>query len=156
MDLQPITREGREKLMKELDRLKYEEMPKVEEAIGEAMAHGDVTDNSDFRAAIEARGLLEAKIRQLVDRLARSYIVDTSKIPRDVVAFASKVTVKDLDTGDEEVFEIVGEGETDVLENKIAVNAPVAQGLLSHKVGDKVEISVPRGILKFEILNITV
>jgi len=98
--------------------------------------------------------MLEAKIRQLDDKLARTEIVDSSNIPTDAVHFGAKVEVKDLDTGDIENYELVGAGDDDPINDKILVSSPFAQAFLEHKVGDKVEVNAPAGVLRFEILKI--
>ena len=99
--------------------------------------------------------MLQAKINLLKDKLARASIVDTSKLPKDEVNFGSRVVVKDLDFGDEETFYIVGAGEEDYDEGRILITSPLAQGLVGKKIGEKVEIDVPAGTTKFEILEVS-
>ena len=98
--------------------------------------------------------MLQAKINLLRDKLARSRIVDMTTLPKDEVVFGSTVVVKDLDFGDNEEFTLVGAGDEDYDNGKIQITSPLAQGLVGHKVGDKVEIQVPRGTVKFQILEI--
>ena len=150
----PMTRTGYDKLCAELERLQNEEMPKIEERIGAARAEGDLSENAEYHGARESQGLLQAKINLLKDKIARGDIIDTSTLPKDEVAFGSKVVVKDLEFGDEEVFVMVGAGEEDYDNGRILVTSPLAQGLMGKKVGEKVEIDVPAGKMKFEILNI--
>ncbi len=149
-----MSQDGFEKLKKELDEMKNVKRPEIQEAIATARAYGDLKENAEYHAAREAQGMLEAKIRQLDDKLARTEIVDSSNIPTDAVHFGAKVEVEDLDTGDIENYELVGAGDDDPINDKILVSSPFAQAFLEHKVGDKVEVNAPAGVLKFKILKI--
>jgi transcription elongation factor GreA len=153
-DLIPMTRAGYDKLKAELDQLQQVEMPKIAERIANARAEGDLSENAEYHGARESQGLLQAKINLLSDKLARASIVDTSKMPRDQVAFGATVVVMDLDFQDEETFVLVGAGEEDYDSGKILVTSPLAQGLMGSKVGDRVEIPVPAGTMRFEIREI--
>lgn len=153
-DLIPMTRAGYDKLKAELDQLQQVEMPKIAERIANARAEGDLSENAEYHGARESQGLLQAKINLLSDKLARASIVDTSKVPRDQVAFGATVVVMDLDFQDEETFVLVGAGEEDYDSGKILVTSPLAQGLMGSKVGDRVEIPVPAGTMRFEIREI--
>ncbi len=153
-ELIPVTRVGYEKLKAELDHLEHEEMPKITDRIAKARSEGDLSENAEYHGARESQGLLQAKINVLRDKLARASIVDTSKAPRDQVAFGATVIVKDLEFGDEETFVLVGAGEEDYDAGRILVTSPLAQGLIGGKVGQKVEILVPAGTMKFEIREI--
>jgi transcription elongation factor GreA len=153
-DLIPMTRTGYDKLKAELDNLQQVEMPKIAQRIASARAEGDLSENAEYHGARESQGLLQAKINLLSDKLARASIVDTSKVPKDQVSFGATVIVKDLKFGDEETFVLVGAGEEDYDAGKILVTSPLAQGLLGTKVGQKVEIPVPAGTMKFEIREI--
>jgi len=150
----PMTRTGFDKIKAELDHLQNEEMPKIEQRIGAARSEGDLSENAEYHGARESQGLLQAKINVLRDKLARATLVDVSKLPKDEVAFGATVVVKDLDFGDEESFTFVGAGEEDYDEGKINVTSPLAQGLLGKKVGDRVNVEVPAGTNRFEILEI--
>ncbi|MGR3302966.1 MAG: transcription elongation factor GreA [Candidatus Scalindua sp.] len=149
-----MSKDGYEKLTKELDEMKNVKRAEIQEEIATARAHGDLKENAEYHAAREAQGLLEAKIRQLDDKLARTEIVDSSNIPTDAIHFGAKVEVKDLDTGDIENYELVGAGDDDPINDKILVSSPFAQALLEHKVGDEVEVNAPAGVLRFKILKI--
>ncbi|MHC4267892.1 MAG: transcription elongation factor GreA [Planctomycetota bacterium] len=149
-----MSKEGYEKLKKELDTMKNEKRAEIQEAIATARAHGDLKENAEYHAAREAQGLLEAKIRQLDDKLARTEIVDSSNIPTDAIHFGAKIEIEDLDTGDIENYELVGAGDDDPINGKILVSSPFAQALLEHKVNDEVEVNAPVGILKYKILKI--
>ena len=150
----PMTRTGYDKLRAELDRLQNEEMPKIEERIGKARAEGDLSENAEFLYARESQGMLQAKINELRSRLASAVLIDPAKVAKDEVAFGATVVVKDLDAGDTEEFTLVGAGEEDYPAGKILVTSPLAQGLMGKKVGDQVEIEVPMGTTRFEILEI--
>ncbi|HZZ72987.1 MAG TPA: transcription elongation factor GreA [Pirellulales bacterium] len=153
-DIVPITRKGYEKLKAELEQLEEVEMPKVAQRIALARAEGDLRENAEYHGARETQGMLQAKINLLRDKLSRASIIDTSKLPKDEVVFGATVHVKDLKFDDEETFTLVGAGEEDYDTGKINVTSPLAQGLMGKKVGEKVEIEVPAGKMKFQILEI--
>ena len=153
-DMIPMTRTGYAKIKAEVDHLEQVEMPAIVARIATARGEGDLSENAEYHGARESQGLLQAKINMLRDKLARAALVDTSKLPKDEVVFGATVVVKDLDFGDEEIFILVGAGEEDYDVGKILVTSPLAQGLLGKKPGDKVEISVPKGTMSFEILEI--
>ena len=149
-----MSEDGYQRLTKELDEMKNSKRAEIQEAIATAREFGDLKENAEYHAAKEEQGLLEAKIRQLEDKLARTEIVDSSNIPTDAIHFGAKVEVEDLDTGDIENYELVGAGDDDPMNDKILVSSPFAQALLEHKVGDKVEVNAPAGVLRFKILKI--
>ncbi len=149
-----MSKDGFEKLKKELDTMKNEKRAEIQEAIATARDHGDLKENAEYHAAREAQGLLEAKIRQLDDKLARTEIVDSSNIPTDAIHFGAKIEVEDLDTGDIENYELVGAGDDDPINGKIVASSPFAQALLEHKVDDKVEVNAPAGVLRYKVLKI--
>ncbi|HAY80695.1 MAG TPA: transcription elongation factor GreA [Planctomycetaceae bacterium] len=150
----PMTQEAYDRKKTEIERLEREEMPKIAEKIAAARDEGDLKENAEYHAQREAQGMLQAKINQLKSQLANASIVDPSKIKKDEIAFGAKVTVKDLDYDDEEEFTFVGSGDEDYDAGKYLITSPMGQGLLGKKVGDKVEIPVPKGTLKFEVLKI--
>ena len=155
MDRVPMTREGYEKLKTELDQLKNVEMPRITAEIGRTRAFGDLSENAEYHAAREAQGQLQAKINEKESILARSYIVDQSKLPTDQVVFGARVKVKDLDLDEEEEFHFVGQGQEDYLNNKVLITSPIGQGLLGKKVGETAEIKVPKGVLRLQVLEIS-
>jgi len=150
----PITKEGFEKLRDKLEKMQNDDRIKVEDALGRAREHGDLSENAEYDAAREALWRLDERISELETRLANAEIVDIKNVAHDQVAFGAIVKVEDLDDGEEEEYWLVGEGESDSVNNKIAVSTPFAKGLLGHKVGDEVEIEVPRGSLSYKILEI--
>jgi transcription elongation factor GreA len=150
----PMTRAGYDNIKAELERLHAVELPKILERLANARAEGDLTENAEYQGAQESRAMMEARINVLRDKLSRATLIDPAQMPRDVVAFAATVRVKDLNFGDEEEFTLVGAGEEDYDTGKILVTSPLAQGLVGKKVGEQVEIDVPQGKLRFEILEI--
>jgi transcription elongation factor GreA len=152
----PMSKEGYEKLKAQLDKMKNEDMSRIAEQIAEARGFGDLSENAEFDAAVEAQGMLQARINDLQDKLSRAYIVDKSTLPTDRVVFGSRVRVLDVDMGDEEDFTLVGPGEEDYDKNWILLTSPIGQGLVGKKVGDQVEVPIPRGTLKLKIVEIGV
>jgi transcription elongation factor GreA len=150
----PMSREGYEKKKADLDRMQNIEMVEVTRRIAAARELGDLSENAEYHAAREDQGMLQARIDVLKDQLSRAYLVDRNTLPTDVVVFGSRVRVKDLDLDEEESFDLVGPGEEDYNQNKILTSSPIAQGLLGKKEGDVVEIQVPMGKIRFQILNI--
>jgi transcription elongation factor GreA len=150
----PMTRAGYNKIKAELDVLQNEQMPEIEKRIATARAEGDLSENAEYHGARESQGLLQAKINLLTDKLARAAIMDNAKLPKDQVAFGCTIVVKDLKFGDTEEFTLVGAGEEDYDSGRINVASPLAQGFVGKKVGDKVEVEVPAGTNKFQILEI--
>lgn len=150
----PMTREGYNRLKAEIRRLESEELPRITEKIAEAREEGDLKENAEYHAQRENQGMLQAKINELKDKLARASIVDPTQLPKDEVVFGSKVTVEDLAYGDEEEFTLVGTGDEDYDAGKILVTSPFGQGLIGKKVGDVAEIDAPAGKMKFKILKI--
>jgi transcription elongation factor GreA len=154
MDRVPMTTEGYNKLRAELDKWKNEDMPRIVAEIGRTRAFGDLSENAEYHAAREAAGHLQARISEREGVLARSYIVDPSKLPTDQVAFGARVKVKDLDLDEDEEFHFVGAGQEDYRNNKVLITSPIGQGLVGKKVGDTAEIKVPKGVLRLRVLEI--
>jgi len=155
MDYIYLTRSGYEKLAEELNLLKTEKRRQLSKAVGEARAHGDLTENAEYDAAKEAQGLNEKRINDLEQKLSQARILDDENIPSDEVLIGATVTLKDMDTQDVLEYMLVSEAEADYAAGKISVNSPVGASLLNHKEKDTVEIKVPAGILRYEILKIT-
>ncbi|MFQ5964504.1 MAG: transcription elongation factor GreA [Candidatus Scalinduaceae bacterium] len=149
-----MTKNGYDKLKMELDDLKNVKRSEVEAAIGKARAFGDLSENAEYHAAREAQGLLEAKIRNLEDKLARTEIVDSSNIPNDAIHFGAKIEIKDMESGDIEHYQLIGAGEDDPLNGKILATSPFAKAFLGRKVNEVVEVEAPMGKLQYEILKI--
>jgi transcription elongation factor GreA len=156
VDRIPMSKPGYEKLKAQLDKMKNEEMPLIAEQIAAARDFGDLSENAEFDAACEAQGMLQAKIDDLHEKLARALIVDKSTLPTDRVVFGSKVKVLDLDLNDEEDFILVGPGEEDYDQNKILLTSPIGQALVGKGIGDVVEVPIPKGTLKLRVTGISV
>jgi transcription elongation factor GreA len=151
----PMTREGYEKLKADLDRMQHVEMIAVTRRIAAARELGDLSENAEYHAAREDQGMLQARIDVLREKLGRAYLVDRNNLSTESVVFGTRVRVKDLDFGDEETFELVGPGDDNPDQNKILTTSPVAQGLMGKKKGEVAEIQVPKGKLRFEIMDIS-
>jgi transcription elongation factor GreA len=151
----PMTREGYDKLKADLDRMQNVEMIEVAKRIAAAREMGDLSENAEYHAAREDQGMLQARIEALKDKLARATIVDRNNLPSDTVVFGARVRIKDLDSGEETVYELVGPGDEDYDNNKILTTSPRGQGLLGKKTGDIAEVRVPRGLLRYQILEIS-
>jgi transcription elongation factor GreA len=156
VERQPISREGYDKLREEIRQLEDVDMPRITQAVADARAEGDLKENAEYHGQRETQGMVQAKINQLKSRLANCYIVDKSTLPKGVVTFGSRVTVKNLDDGDVEQYEFVGPGEEDYSSDilKILTTSPLASSMMNKKVGDKVELQVPRGTMRLEITAI--
>jgi transcription elongation factor GreA len=150
----PVSQEGFDRMREKLRHMKEVERPRMEKALGDAREKGDLSENAEFDTAREELWIIDRKISEMEEKTALAYIVDTSKLPKDVVAFGCRVKVKDHDTGDIEKFELVGEGEADPMKNRISTTSPLAQGMMGGKVGDILKIQTPGGIVTFEILEI--
>ena len=155
MDRQPISEAGYAKLREEIRVLDDERIPDVREKVAEARAEGDLKENAEYHGQRETLGMLEAKLNQLKSKLAGCMIVDKSTLPKDVITFGSRVTVKNLDDGDVEQYEFVGPGDEDYAQEvmKILTNSPLASALMGKKAGDKVQYEAPIGVLKYEVLS---
>lgn len=151
-----LTAEGYKKLKDELDHMRSVERPAISAAIAEARDKGDLSENAEYDAAREAQGLLEMRIAKMEDTLANSRIIDETKIDKSKVQILSKVTLKNHNNGKEVVYTIVAEHEANLKEGKLAIGTPIAKALLGKKKGDIVEVTVPAGVLKFEILDINI
>ena len=149
-----VTKEGLKKLQDELDKLQTIERPKISKAIGEAIEKGDISENAEYDAAKDAQGMLEAKIAQMQDLLSRSRVIDESQIGTSKVQMLNKVTIRNTKTNAKMTYTLVSETEANFKEGKLSIHTPIAQALVGKKVGDKVEVTVPAGVIEFEILEI--
>jgi len=154
MERVPMTIEGFRSLEAELQRLKSEERPRIIQAIAEARAHGDLSENAEYHAAKEAQGLNEARVADLEDRLNRADIVDTSKLSGDTVKFGATVTLVDEDTEEKVKYKIVGDFEASVKDGKISISSPIARALIGKSKGEAAEVTTPKGPRSYEILKI--
>ena len=151
-----MTAEGYKKLKDELDHLRSVERPAASAAIAEARDKGDLSENAEYDAAREAQGMLEMKIAQLEATLANARIIDETKIDKSKVQILSKVTLLNHNNNRQVVYTIVAEHEANLREGKLAIGTPIAKALLGKKKGEVVEVVVPAGTLKLEILDISI
>lgn len=150
-----MTKEGYKKKMEEIAYLESVKRPEISRAIAEARDKGDLSENAEYDAAKEAQGMLEMQISKLKDLVANARIIDESKLNTNEVQVMNRVKIKNLANGMVVEYTIVADSEANMKEKKIATSTPVAQGLLGHKLGDVVEIRVPSGVMKFEIIEIS-
>lgn len=151
-----VTAEGLDKLKTELAHLTSVERPAISKAIAEARDKGDLSENAEYDAAREAQGLLELKISQMQELVANARIIDESKITTDHVQMLNKVKIKNLANNAIMEYTLVGESEANLKQGKLAAATPIGKALIGKKKGDVVEVTVPNGILKFEIINISI
>ena len=150
-----MTKEGYKKKMEEIAYLESVKRPEISRAIAEARDKGDLSENAEYDAAKEAQGMLEMQISKLKDLVANARIIDESKLNTEEVQIMNKVKIKNVANGMTMEYTIVADSEANMKERKIASSTPVAQGLIGHKLGEIVEIRVPSGIMKFEIVEIS-
>lgn len=151
-----MSQEGYDKLVAELHELETVERPKASAAIAEAADKGDLSENSEYDAAKEAQAHLEAKINRLKVSIAEAKIVDTSRLSTDAVQILSTVQMTNIENNRKMTYTIVSESEANIKAGKISIKTPIAQGLLNHKVGEVVEVKIPRGIIHLRIDKISI
>jgi transcription elongation factor GreA len=149
----PMTPAGAVKLREELTRLK-EERPKISRDIGVARDHGDLSENAEYHAAKERQGMIEARIKDIEDKLSRAEVIDPSKLSGDRVRFGAIVTLTNLDTDEEVKYQILGADEADINQGSISVSAPLARALIGKSTGDEVVVNLPGGTRRYEIADI--
>lgn len=151
-----MSEEGYKKLVAELKQMEGIERPRISAQIAEARDKGDLSENAEYDAAREAQGLLEMRINKLKSVIADAKIIDESKLKTDSVQILTKVELKNVSNGKTMIYNIVSESEADLRAGKISVDTPIAKGLLGKKVGDVVEIKIPKGVIHLEILSISI
>ena len=149
-----MTAQGHGDLEKELQRRQSEERPAIIQAISEARAHGDLSENAEYHAAKEQQSLNEGRISELEDLLSRAEIIDITKLSGDTVKFGATVELVDEDTDEEKTYQIVGDQEADVSSGKISISSPISRALIGKSEGDSVEVSAPGGSKSYEILAV--
>lgn len=155
MNRVPLTQKGAEKLRAELAHLKQVERPRIIEAIAEARAHGDLKENAEYHAARDQQGMTEARIRDLESQLSHAEIIDVSRLdPGSRVVFGATVTLMDEDSGTEKTYQIVGDLEADMKQNKVSISSPMARALIGREEGDVVEVDAPGGRRRYEIAEV--
>jgi transcription elongation factor GreA len=154
MDKFPITVGGHAQLQAEFDRRQKVERPRIIQAISEARAHGDLSENAEYHSAKEAQSHNEGRIVEIEDMLQRAEVIDVTKLSGTTVKFGATVTLIDEDTEQEKMFQIVGDPEADVKSGRVSISSPTARALIGKKVGDSVEVNTPGGGKSYEILKI--
>ncbi len=151
----PMTVAGAGKLKAELQRLKSVERPAVIQAIADARSHGDLSENADYDAARERQGFIEGRIAEIEDKLAGAQVIDPASIDADGrVVFGATVEIEDAESGARRRWQIVGDDEADVKEQKVSVNSPLARALIGKREGDSVEVQAPGGARTYEIVTV--
>ena len=154
MTRKPMTQKGAERLRLELRRLKTEDRPRIIQAIAEARAHGDLSENAEYHAAREQQAFCEGRIKELEHELSHCQIIDVAHLPKtDKVVFGATVA-PESETGEEISFQIVGEAEADVRHGQISITSPIARALVGKSEGDEVDVAVPGGTRTFEIVSV--
>jgi len=151
-----LSREGMEKLKDELNNLKSIERPKIINQIAEARDKGDLSENAEYDAAKEAQGLLEARIARLESELSKSRVLDEKNIDLSTAKLLTTVKIENIQSKQKMSYTLVSESEADLKNKKISISSPIGKGLMGKKVGEIVDISVPSGVIKFKILDITI
>ena len=154
MDRIPITVEGKKRLEEELLHLKRVERPRVIQAIAEARAHGDLSENAEYDAAKEKQSFIEGRIQELEDKLSRLEVIDPRQVRSDCIVFGATVTLLDVETEKKQVYQIVGADESDIKQGKISIDSPIARALIQKREGDVVVVRIPRGEVEYEILKV--
>ncbi|MBW1892603.1 MAG: transcription elongation factor GreA [Deltaproteobacteria bacterium] len=154
MNSVPFTRQGYEKMKKELEKLKTVDRPQNIKAIEEARAHGDLSENAEFEAAKERQAFIEAMINKLGYNLGNAEIINPDELPKDKAVFGTYVLLENIATGDEFKYQLVGPEESSVEEGRISVSSPLGKAILGKKVGDEIVLNAPGGRRSFELIEI--
>ena len=154
MEKVPMTAGGHKALEAELQKRQSEDRPSIIQAIAEARAHGDLSENAEYHAAKEQQSHNEGRITELEDLLSRAEIIDVTKLSGDTVKFGATVELADEDTDEESTYQIVGDQEADVKQGKISISSPIARALIGKSEGDSVEVVAPGGARSYEILSV--
>ena len=150
----PMTVNGYEGLQIELKKLLNEDRPSIIEAIAEARSHGDLSENAEYQYAKEQQSLIEGKIVDLESAISRAEVIDVKSLEGDDIKFGATVEIEDDDTGEKATYQIVGEYESDIKNNKLSVNSPLARGLINKSIDDVVEINSPKGQKSYTIKSV--
>ncbi len=155
MNQYPMTVHGADALRDELHHLKTVKRPEIVEAIAEAREHGDLKENAEYHAAREQQGFCEGRIQDIEGKLSNAQIIDVSKIPNTgKVIFGVTVTLLNIDTDEEVKYQIVGDDEADIKNNRISISSPIARGLIGKQVDSEIEIKTPGGVVEYEIIAV--
>ena len=154
MERTPITRSGYEKLSVELRRLKTVERPRVIQAIEEARAHGDLSENAEYDAAKERQAFIEARMNELSYKLNSADVIDPEDLPKDKAVFASRVLLENIDTGEDVEYMLVGPEESDIDKGLISIASPLGRAIVGRKPGDEITLQAPGGKRVYELVEI--
>ena len=154
MDQIPVTKQGFATLKKELERLKTVDRPEIIKAIEVARAHGDLSENAEYHAAKERQSFIEGSIGELSYKIGNAKVIDPDSVAKDVVRFASRVLVENLDTEEEQEYMIVGEDEADIKKGKISVSSPLGSALIGKRLGEEAILQAPGGKRIYEVVDI--
>lgn len=150
----PLSKTGHQKLRDELQRLERMERPEIVKAIEVARGHGDLSENAEYHAAKERQGMVEGRIRDLKDKLARAEVIDCAAIGTDKAVFGSVVRLLDLGNDEEITYQLLGSDESDVKQGSISVMSPLGRSMLGKEVGDEIKVQTPGGLREFEVVDI--
>jgi transcription elongation factor GreA len=152
----PITKRGADKLKAELHQLKAFERPAVINAIAEARAQGDLSENAEYESAKDKQGFVEGRIQEIEGKLSAAQIIDPADLHADGrVVFGATVSLEDEDTGDKASYQIVGEDEADIKLGLVNINSPIARALIGKEVGDVAEVQAPGGLRRWEVISVS-
>jgi len=151
----PITTQGYDKLVKEIKHLKSVERPQIIQAIATAREFGDLSENAEYHSAREKQSFTEGRIIELEDKMARAEVIDITKLNGNTIKFGATVKLVDNDTEEEHLYRIVGEYEADINKKLISIASPMARAIIGKSVGDVVEVTTPRGLKSYEILEVS-
>ncbi len=154
MDQIPVTKQGFAALKKELEKLKTMDRPEIIKAIEVARAHGDLSENAEYHAAKERQSFIEGRIGELSYKIGNAKVIDPATVAKDVVRFASRVLVENLDTEEEQEYMIVGEDEADIKKGKISVSSPLGSALIGKELGEEAIVQAPGGKRVYEVIDI--
>ena len=154
MEKVPMTVGGYRKLEDEMKHLKTVERPATIQAIAEARAHGDLSENAEYHAAKERQGFIEGRLMEIDDLISRAQVIDTTKMSGKQIKFGATVTVIDDDTNEKATYQIVGDFEADVKSGRVSVSSPIARAMIGKEVGDTIEVNTPGGGKSYEIVKI--
>jgi transcription elongation factor GreA len=154
MEKIPMTAEGHTTLEAELKHCQQVERPRIVQQISEARSHGDLAENAEYHAAKESQSLNEGRIAELEDKLARSEVIDVSKLSGETITFGATVTLIDEDTEKKAVWQLVGEPEADAKKGKISITSPLARALVGKKKGAQIEVNAPGGAKAYEVMKV--
>ena len=150
----PITKEGHERLKKELHNLKTVERPQTIEAIEVARSHGDLSENAEYDAAKDRQAFIEGRIMDLEYKVANADVIDPTSLPTDRIVFASRFVLENVDTGEEVTYQLVGQEESDISLGRVSVSSPLGQAILGKAPGSEITVQAPSGQKLYELIEI--